>query len=420
MDNQSFSLRHTALSVALFAAIFASLAQADTVTEWNERAAQAAATAGGPPVQNRIMAIVQIAVHDALNAVNARFETYAPQSPAAPGASAAAAALSAAYRTLIQLVPGGAAKLQIIYENRLVELPPCPAASPSCIDDGVAAGAAAAQNILDLRLNDGSSTPNLPYTLPPGPGVYQPTPPAFVPPQNAGWANVVPFALNYASQFRAPPSPIFNLRSFQYTRDFNEVRIFGNSILRSGIPDSDKSRVARFWPGGGADVNALTRVVATGRGLDMWQHARLLALVDIAVADSTISVFETKYHYNFWRPITAIRAADTDGNWATTADPTWLPYLAAPPYPDSPCGLTSTVGGATEVMRHYFGRDWLPYTFTAAGITRSYNRLSEADADAVDARVYGGMHFRTGCEQGIRYGGKVGEFVFNSRLRPLN
>lgn len=415
--------RRTELASAMLMVLAGSLAgqaHADAVTEWNERAGQAAATAGAPPVQNRIMAITHVAIHDALNAIDARFESYTPQAPAAEGASAAAAVISAAYNTLRHTVPGQAASLQVMYENRLVELPPCPAQYPTCVEDGVAAGAAAASSILALRENDGSATPHLPYTLGPAPGVHQPTPPAFAAPQFAGWANLLPFALTSPSQFRAPPLAIMNLRSHVYARDFNEVKEAGNTLLRSANPDSDQSRVARFWPGGGANMNAVARVIVAGRGLDMWQHGRLFALLSIAISDSTIAVFETKFHYNFWRPVTAIRAADTDDNAATISDPNWLSYQVTPPYPDYTCGLTTNVGAGTEVLRDFFGTDRIPYVFTAAGITRSYQRLKNADADAVDARVYGGMHFRTGCEQGIKWGGKVGDFVFRTQLRPLN
>ena len=137
-----------------------------------------------------------------------------------------------------------------------------------------------------------------------------------------------------------------------------------------------------------------------------------------AMFDATISVFDTKYTYDFWRPVTAIRAADTDGNPDTAADPAWASYQATPPYPDFTCGLTTLSGAAAEVLRRYFGTDALPYTHTAGGITRSFPTLTAATADAVNARVYGGMHFRTGCVHGVRQGGQVGRFVFQTALRP--
>jgi hypothetical protein len=395
-------------------------ALADAVTEWNEFAGAAAATAGAPPVQNRIMAIVQIAVHDAVNAVEPRYQTYTARPAAPAGASAPAAAIAAAYRATAALVPAQAAGLKLKYDHRIAELPACASSAPNCITDGIAAGFAAADDILALRAADGAATPHRPYTLPAGPGVYQPTPPQLAAPAFAGWAEVEPFALESGNQFRVDTDEAIDLSTAAYARDFNEVKVDGSSVVRSANPDSEQSRIARYWPGGGANYNGFTRVIVAGRGLDLWQHARLFALLNMAVSDATVAVFETKFFYNFWRPVTAIRAADSDGNAATSADPTWVSYQATPPYPDYACGLPSNIGAATEVLRRYFDTNALPYTFTAGGITRSFKYLPQVDAEAVDARVFGGMHFRTGCVQGIRLGAKVGRFVFQHQLGALN
>ena len=209
------------------------------------------------------------------------------------------------------------------------------------------------------------------------------------------------------------------LDSARYAQDFNEVKALGNAVVRAAAPDSDGSRVARFWPGGGADTNAMTRVIVAGRGLDLWQHARLFALLNMSVTDALVTVFDTKYYYNFWRPITAIRNADIDGNPATAADPEWNSYLPTPPYPDYTCGLPGVVGASTEAVRQYFGSSALPFTFSAAGITRSYRFLPDVDADAVNARVFAGIHFRTGCTQSVRQGSRVARFVHEHALRPL-
>ena len=405
--------------VLMLAASFAaSPARADIVTEWNEIADTM--VAGAPPFKNRFMAMVQVAVHDALNAVDARYESYTGIQPVASGASPGAAVSAAAYRTLLAIVPAQAAALGVIYNGKISGLS-CPPSNPLCIQQGIVAGEAAASAILSLRANDGSATPHLPYTLLPAPGVHQPTPPTFPAPQFAGWAFVTPLAINSSSQFRADPSEIFDLLGEVFTRDYNEVKRVGEVNAEAiGNRTADQSAIARFWPGGGANFNLVSRIVVAGRGLDEWEHARLFALVNVALHDSTITVFDTKYTYNFWRPVTAIRAGATDGNPDTAPDPNWLSYQATPPYPDYTCGLTNNTGAALEVLRRFFDTDDIAYTLThPTGLTRSFTSLSQAEAEAVDARVFGGMHFRTGCVQGIRQGNKVGRFVILHALKPL-
>jgi hypothetical protein len=405
---------------ALFSLILPAHAAADAVLYWNEIAENASITAGPPPVRNRIMAIVQVAVHDALNSIQARYESYSGVTPAAAGASVDAAVAAATHMVLSQIVPGQAVVVGALYDAWLDGLPGCPSAAPTCITDGILAGEAAAAAILTLRQNDGSATPHRPYTLAAGPGVYQPTPTALAAPQFAGWAQVTPFVINSASQFRAEPSDIFNLTGKTYTRDYNEVKRVGSMTSETtGHRTADQSAIARFWPGGGANFNALTRVIVAGRGLDAWEHARLLAWLNMAISDSTVTVFDTKYTYNFWRPVTAIRAAGIDGNPATQADPNWLSYQATPPYPDYTCGLPNNGGAAFEVLRRYLGTDEVAFTLTAAGLTRSYSSLSQASSEVVDARVFGGIHFRTGCVRGERQGRQVGHFVVQHSLKRI-
>jgi len=398
----------------------AATASADYVTYWNEIADNTSIFAGGPSIRARILAITQLAVHDALNSIEPRYESYTGVPAANAGASPEAAVAAATYQVLAHTVATQETVVRAFYDQWIAGLPACPTAHPACVDDGIAAGEAAANAMLALRANDGSATPHLPYTLAPGPGVFQPTPPLLLAPQFAGVAHFTPFVLNSGSQFRADPSEIFDLTGEAYTRDYKEVKRVGAAGAEAaGDRTPDQSAIARFWPGGGSNFNAVTRVIVAGRGLDPWQHAQLFALGNMAFADSSIAVFDTKYTYNFWRPITAIRAADTDGNPDTVADPLWLSYIITPPYPDYTCGLTTNTGAAVEVLRRYFGTDDLPYTFTAAGVTRSFSNLSQAEAEAVDARVFGGIHFRTGCEQGIRMGEQVGRFVVQHALEPV-
>ena len=392
-------------------------ARADVVTEWNELAD--GMTPLAPPFKNRIMAMVQVAVHDALNSIDPRYESYLELPSANRGASPGAAVAAAAYRVLLGVVPSQAAALGVIYNGKIAGLS-CPASHPACITEGIVAGEAAAYAILSLRANDGSATPHLPYTLLPAPGVHQPTPPNFPAPQFAGWAHVTPFVIESSSQFRADPSEIFDLLGEVFTRDYNEVKRVGSvNSEANGDRTPDQSAIARYWAGGGANFNLASRIIVAGRGLDEWEHARLFALLNLALHDDTITIFDTKFTYNFWRPATAIRAGASDGNPATEPDPNWLSYQPTPPYPDYTCGLPNNTGAALEVLRRFFGTDDIAYTMTAAGLTRSFTSLSHAGAEAVDARVFGGMHFRTGCVQGIRQGQKVGRFVIVHALKPL-
>jgi hypothetical protein len=404
---------------------------ADAVTEWSVFADSL--PLGAPPIRARATAIMHIAMHDAVNSVQSRYESYGNVPRARPGASADAAARQAAASAMKGAVIGVplppnvtpttiAAAVDGFHASYLLTC-----TSASCLD-GLLAGEAAANEILSLRNGDGAATPHLPYTLSPAVGVYQPTPTTTstggegpsAAPQFAGWADVTPFVLKRGSQFRAEPSLLFNLKSWVYTRDYNEVKRVGEVNSETlGRRTVDQSEIARFWPGGGANINAVARVIIADRNLDLWQHARLFALINMAISDSAVAVFDTKYTYNFWRPVTAIRAGDTDGNLLTLKDANWLSYQNTPPYPDYTCGLTNNVGSGLAVLRSFFNTDRIPYTLRiASGLERSYRSLSQAGFEAVDARVFGGMHFRTGCVRGLMQGGDVGRYVFKNALRP--
>jgi hypothetical protein len=398
---------------------------ADSVTDWNLKANQVVGVAGGAPQQFRIFAMVQIAVHDALNAIDPRYQSYTVTQPADPSASPDAAVARAAHDVLVSTLPSQTAALDTAYNAYIAGLPACPPAHLDCIANGVAAGANAAQAIIGLRQFDHSDTPHAPYTLEPGIGVYQPTlplPPGGAPyPQYGNWGNVTPFAIGNSAQFRPGRTDFARVAGAAYARDYNEVKEVGSFAVRNAAPDSEESKIARFWPGGGANLNGFTRIILADYDFDRWEHARLFALMNMAVADGLFITFETKYHYNFWRPVTAIHWED-DGNPDTESDPAWTSYITTPPYPDYTCGLPNTVGSATAVLRNFFGTDEVPFTVTAAGlppaVTRSFTSLSQAAAEAASARVYGGIHFRTGCTEAVRLGGKVGDFVTHTQLRP--
>ena len=432
-----------ALAIGLAIAAPAGIAQADVVTDLNAvvSSAPVAPRFGGPQQQARAVAMIQIAVHDALNAIDRRYDTYSVVPAASPTASPDAAAAAATRRVALALLdplPPSLDKTNAInavnaaFDNVLGAMP-----YDASELAGIAAGNAAGDAILAARTGDGSSTPNAPYTLAPAPGVYQPTPnpefPAQVVPSFGLWSQVLPFAVRDSMQFRAGPSEILDVTSEAYARDYNEVKSIGDALVRGAAPDSDASDMARFWPGGGSNWNLSARTILQGLGLDRWQHARVLALLNMAESDALVTTMGAKYDYNFWRPVTAIRWAD-DGNLATTSNPTWRPFLVTPGYPDYPCALPTATGASTEVLRRFLGTDDVAFSRTFAAppvalpapltdlpgksITRHFDSLSQAAAEAASARVYAGIHFRQGCDAGVRTGTQVGRFVSLHTLLP--
>ena len=429
---QRTPLRHGLLAGVLALALPA-VASADAVTYWNKVANDNVAAVGGAPLQYRAFAMAQIAVHDALNAIEPRYATYTGFPPGNPYASREAAVAAAARGVLVALLPPVQDGIvEADYANYLAGLS-CPADHATCIEDGAIVGEAAAQAILALRANDGSATPHLPYAEPVMAGMYQPTLP--LPPNNApypqfgNWGNVTPFALANARQFAPGRSDFLNMASNQYTQDFNEVKVVGSAAVRQAAPNSEESLIARhFTLGPGANVNGITRSILAARGLDtaesgrLWENARLFALIGMAVNDGLTVVFNAKYRFKFWRPYTAIRNADIDGNPETEMDAGWQPYLTTPPYPDYPCGLPSVVSTSTSVLRDYFGTDAVPFDFgnPAGGFPmRHYDTLSQAANESAMARVYSGIHFRSGCFASVELGQQVGHFVYSTQLKPL-
>lgn len=436
------------LGIAVGLAI-AAPACADAVTDWNLVYDQASPAAGPPPHRAYLGALVHIAIHDALNNIDPRYQTYTVASPAPAYASPEAAVAAAARDVLVDrlgCIPGPAptpakqaacANVATAYTNALAAIPDGIAKSA-----GIAAGQQAAHAILALRQGDGSESPDPPYTLAPAAGVYQPTAPNFPVPAEASVGKWLPFAMRDSSQFRSDPGAIFDLTGAVYTRDYNEVKNVGALSVRAAAPNSAETDIARFWPAGGANWNLVARTIIADRGMhDLWDEARLFALTRMAETDGAIQVFDTKYAYTFWRPVTAIRWTGDYGNPATAPDPNWLPLFSfpgpwsTPPYPDYTCGLPTASGANTEVLRRYFGTDnvgysltitlpalaspSLPWSLPARTVTRSYASLSQAAAESASARVYAGIHFRSGCTLAVTKGEQVGRFVIQHYLKPL-
>jgi hypothetical protein len=392
------------------------ISRADVVIDWNVIATDAAFAAGKNALeQSRIYAMTHAAIHDALNAIDRRYKTYALGRRAEPNASPEAAVAAAAHDVLVAQLPTQQTTLDAAYTASLAVIADGPAKTY-----GVAIGQAAAAVILELRSADGSAAP-MPYTPGTAPGAYQLTPPNFVSAVLPGWGAVTPFALKSGAQFRPAPPKFFDLTSAEYAADYNEVRAVGE--LNSATRAAEQSEIARFWYEGSPNGwNRIARVVAAQRGLDPWRNARLFGLLNFAMADGFIAGFDAKYFYNFWRPITAIRAGATDNNPATVADPAWATFLVTPAAPDYPSTHSVLGAAAAETLARFFGADKISFTTTSgapfSGITRSYTSFSQAARENADSRVYAGIHFRTACRDGLIQGTRVGRYVFEHALRP--
>jgi PAP2 superfamily len=415
---------------------------ADGVGTWNATAVAATAAAGeNAIVQSRSLAIAQIAVHDALNAIERRYQPYAFDGDVDAGGAPEAAVAAAARDALVGVIPVGTlpfvgfgSAAQQAVAVALVES--AYAADLATIPDGaakargIAVGQAAARAILERRRADGATTLVL-YTPGTRPGDWQPTPNPvpFDPPAAGdrlvavlpGWGKVTPFVLRSSSQFEPDGPPA--LRSRRYARDYNEVMAIGDRL--SIVRTPEQTTIARFWyEGSPSGWSRIARVVAENHGLDAWARARLLALVDMAMADGFIAGFETKYDFNFWRPVTAIRAGDTDGNDATLADPTWISLLNTPAIPDYTSTHSVLGGAASAVLRRFFHQDEVAFTTTSgapfAGITRSFERFSDAARENGESRIYAGIHFRSAVEDGIKQGHRIGRFVFAHALGAVD
>jgi len=381
------------------------------VTEWNAFASDLVAANLAPGPQTYTLAVVQIGVHDALNAIDRRYEPYA-FAGSAPKASVAAAVAAAAHDTLVRLVPQAAAAVEAEYEAALSTVPPGAAK-----DAGIATGEKAAAAILARRAGDDLlAAITKPYTPGPAePGVYQPTPPLNIV-LLAGWGELRPFALRSASQFRPPHPP--SVKSLQYTFDYDEVKRLGS--IGSSTRTAEQTDTARFWYDVAAkEWNVVARQGLADRSADAWRAARTLAVLDISLADAVIATFDAKYHYNYWRPITAIRAGDDDGNISTKGDPTWEPLCVTPPFPEYNSTHAATAAAAAGALALELGDR---HTFTVtnpSGASRTYKRFSAAAYEEGISRIYCGIHFRTAMNLGFVQGALVARHVDESVLQPL-
>ena len=419
-------------------------ASADAVTDWNKNAAKAALLAcieppgsNDPNHESRMYAMMHVAIHDALNAIDRRFRTYAYNAQGPTGASREAAVASAARNVLVPVIgefPFDAttciqpalASVEADYAAAIAALP-----NNAARAQGIAVGQASAAAIVAKRANDGSNAPLADPNYEQGtePGEFR-----FVPgfdfAAGEAWSRVTPFVLNHASQFR--PGPPHQIRSKKYAADLNEVKAFGgDGVTTPSARNPDQTAYGRFWiESSPLTWNRIAITVSPQRGLDLWENARLFALLNIAIADGYIAQANGKYHYKFWRPVTAVHLADSDGNPDTIGDPTWTPLQQNYPTPDYPSGHSTAGGAASQALEEFFRTDNVPFTICSLTmpvgqrctdpnpVLRSYSSFSQAAEENADSRVRIGIHFRNAVNEGVKLGRKIGNRAVNLYLKP--
>jgi hypothetical protein len=405
-----YRIRLAVVAIVLSAScVDAVVASADVVLDWNVIALKTAAAAPfNPPLETRNMAIVHAAIFDAVNSIAGESPAYVARLRAPRGASAEAAAVAAAHVTLVTLYPAQQSMLDAEYTASLNRIPDGPGRAA-----GVHVGEAVALRILEARASDGAMEAiKAEYTPGKRPGDWIPTLPAFLPALDPGWGSVRPFVLRHGSQFRPGPPPA--LYSRRYARDFDEIKEIGSNM--SGTRRQEETDLARIWIATAAqNWNPVARQLSIAQGLTLLQNARAFALLNLAGADAFIAAWDAKFTYNQWRPVTAIRAADTDRNPGTEADASWTPLLVTPPFPDYIAGHTTYAGAAQAVLEHLFGDDpGVVITLsspTAPGVTETYTTFKEIADGVVNARVWGGIHWRTSSAQGRIVGEEIGRYV---------
>jgi PAP2 superfamily len=386
-----------------------SLAQADVVTDWNITAGEIAVAARLPPPPTyRVMALVQSAVYEAVNAITKRYPPDRVQLDAAPGASIDAAVAEANRAMLVQLVPAQQPAIDKAYQTALAAIPEGQAKTA-----GLAVGEKAAVVILAWGAEDGAATGETyrPHTTA---GVYVPT----VIPVVSQWPQRKPWLMTSPAQFRPGPPPA--LTSAVWARDYNEIKAIGgkNSTRRT----DEQTAIARFWEATMPPIyHGVVRSVATMAGREVTQNARLFAAVTQASDDALIAVMDAKYHYHFWRPVTAIRNGDLDGNDATEREPSWLPFIDTPMHPEYPCAHCIVSGVVGTVLQAEIGTSPMPTlttaSVTAQGAARSWATIDDFMQEVAQARIYDGVHYRNSTEVGTAMGKQVGALAVANYLR---
>src|SRR6266403_431901 len=391
------------------------------VVQWNRVLLSVVRTPGAqsPTVHpTRSFAIMHAAIYDAVNAIDRTHRPYLVRLNGVPrSASQDAAAIAAAHQVLLVLYPAFRTTLHAELQQSLAQIP-----DGHDKIAGIRIGQTVADRVLALRTNDGSNAEPIPYVFVTAPGDYQSTPPNFPPqPQFTHWSHVTPFALQSANQFRPGPPP--SLTSDSYSDALNQIKSLG--IVDSTTATSDEALTGRFWNGAIQNYwNEISQTLSLANSLTTAQSARLFALLNLSFADDVIAFYDAKFTYNLWRPVTAIRAADTDNNPETVADPNWLPEVGkTAPDPSYPGAHAVISASGAEVLISFFERDRFEFNVTSEvlpGVVRSFTSFSSAAEEATLSRIFGGQHFRFDLTTGQRLGREMADFVLDNFLTSVH
>ncbi|HYT66490.1 MAG TPA: vanadium-dependent haloperoxidase [Vicinamibacterales bacterium] len=383
----------------------------NVITEWNAIAQYAIITVAKQPIQRSQlwMTLVHVAIYDAVSSITGEYEQFKVTPAQLRPASRDAAAIAAAHGVLVRLLPDQQATFDAARARSLAAI-----RDGVKKDNGIAIGEEVASRLLEIH--DGV-IPTVTYTVGTGPGVWQPTPPNLVPALLPGFAQVTPFALVSASQFRPGPPP--SLTSSLWARDYNEVKVFG--VKDGSLRTDEQTEIGRFYTEHAvAQYSRAFRGYATENSLDLQQSARFFAMVNTAILDSQIACWDAKFHYNFWRPVTAIQAGDTDDNPATDPDPAWMALAATPAHPEYPAAHGCWTSATATILEHFNATNAVHFVLDSAvtGTTHVFENTNDLRSEIINARVYGGMHFRNSVEVGARIGQQVADWVAYFFFQP--
>lgn len=390
-------------------------AYANVITDWDEKAIIAVTAMSNlgntsPYMAQRMMGMVHAAMFDAVNSIERRYRPYLVQLPADPATSKEAAAAAAAAAVLMTIDEKTTGEMKVALASYLAPLPEGAAKS-----DGVQLGETVAAKILEARANDGSGAPDV-YRPRTAPGVYVPTAITI----SSMWPNMKPFVLDNPSQFR--PRPPISLEGKEWAADYNELKDFGGKT--SARRTAQQTEIALFWlVGPPVAYHPFVRKLVIAKRLDVVDSARLMALVSIGLTDAIIAVLDAKYHYNFWRPITAIRNGDNDGNPATELEASWQPIANTPMHPEYPCAHCIQSGSVAGVVKAVFGTTEIPEIAmtspTAPGVTRRWVNMTTFTEEVANARIWSGFHYRFSTRVGTEMGYQIGEYVVKKAMQPV-